>query len=121
MKTAKEIEKEILENTQKITRLNKDIDERIEVKRKKSQVKQLKKKNTLLKQLVLYLKTNPREEFIKQELSSVKQKIDSIENKFGEWYEGKEGKHKNPRSTFKTQMGIPILKEQEKTLKYLLS
>jgi hypothetical protein len=121
MKTTKEIEKEIKQNTEEIIRLNKDIDERIEVKRNKSWVKQLKKKNALLKHLVLYLKTNPREEFVKQELSSIKLKISSVENRFSEWYQGKEGKFKNPRSAFKTQMGIPLLKEQEKTLKYLLS
>ncbi len=121
MKTTKEVQKKISDNAKEIIRLNKDMDEGIEIKRNKSFIKRLKKENQLLRQCELYLKTSPREEYLKNELSSLKDKINSIDSHFGEWVDFNRGKFRNLRSAYKTQMGIPRLLLQIKTLKYLIS
>jgi|GEM_PF-6900741 len=56
MKTIKEVQKEISDNAKEIIRLNKDIDDRIEVKRNKSFVKRLKKKESIIKTMRIVFK-----------------------------------------------------------------
>jgi uncharacterized protein Veg len=121
MKTAKEVEKQIKENVKILVQINKDIDERIEIKRNKSRAKAIKKENQLLRQCELYLKSNPREDYLKTELQTIKDRRTSIESHFGEWVDFNRGKFKNLNSAYKTAMGIPKLLMQIKTLKYLLS
>lgn len=99
----------------------KDIDQKIEVKRNKSKIKAIKKENQLLRQCELYLKTKPREDYLRSELKTIKDRISSIESHFGEWADFNRGKFKTLNSAYKTQMGIPKLLLQIKTLKYLLS
>jgi len=121
MKTTKEVEKQIKENAKILVQINKDIDERIEIKRNKSRAKVIKKENQLLRQCLLYLKTNPRENYLKTELQTIKNRMSSIESHFGEWADLNRGKFKNLRTAYKSAMGIPKLLMQIKTLKYLLT
>ena len=120
MKTVKEIQKQIKENANLLVAINKDIDDRIEVKRNKATAKRIKKENQLLRQCELYIKSNPREEYLKNELKTLKERISSIESHFGEWAETNSGKFKNLYSAYKKAMGIPRIQMQIKTLKYLL-
>lgn len=121
MKTAEQVRKEIKENADALVLINKDIDAKIEVKRNKSRIKALKKENQLLKQCELYLKTSPREEYLRGELQSIKERISSIGSHFGTWCDFNRGKFKNLNSAYETAMGIPKLQMQVKTLKYLLN
>jgi len=109
MKTAKEVSDHIKSNAVTM----KDIEGTPLFKR-------LKKENQLLRQCELYLKTSPREEYLKSELSFIKIMIDSINSHYSAWIQFNSGKFKNPQTAYKIQMGIPILQAKIKTLKYLL-
>jgi hypothetical protein len=121
MKTVKEIQKQIKENAALLIQINKDIDEKIEIKRNKSRIKAIKKENQLLRQCELYIKSSPREEYLRDGLKTLKERVSSIESHFGEWADINSGKFKNLRSAYKNSMGIPRIKSQISTLKYLLS
>jgi len=120
MKTVIDIKKEIKENAERIILANKDIDQKINVKGNKSLIKRIEKENQLLRQCELYLKTNPREEYLKSEIVTLKDRVNSINSHFGEWVEFNGGKFKNLQSAYKTQTGIPKILLQIKTLKFLL-
>lgn len=105
----KEINKIILEykNTLKISENN-------------SKIKRLDARFSFLKRMLTYLESSPREEYLIESKNTILKKLDSIERDYDQWklYNGK--KHKNPIKAYRKECGVSTLKNQLKTLNYLL-
>lgn len=84
-------------------------------------IKRLDKRFSFLKHMVIYLESNPREEFLKEQKEKILTKISSIENGYEEWKVYNEKKHKNPLKQYRKECGVSDLKNKLKTLNYLLN
>ena|SRR5664279_490468 len=111
MKTVKEIDQEIS-----------DILKSLKKDSKEGEVKKAKRDVAFLRQIRLYLITDPREEFIKSELNEVQRKIDLIPTHYEGWKVGKTlTKYKDPYAIYCNEMHLPDLRAQIKTLEFILS
>lgn len=78
---------------------------------------QIKNNISNLRAVELYLKTEPREEFIRSERERLQTEIKILENRFKEWQQSR------PCSTFReyeNYMHIPGKRAQLRQLKYIL-
>lgn len=105
MKTISEIRVEIgsLEDTIKTNEL------------KPAQVTRLKNKIVYLRSIILYLETNPSEEFLKSEINKNEEKIKRRQNEIPGSAFGKELR------AIEKDLGIIHLREQVSTMHYILS
>lgn len=114
MKTKNQLKKEIEENKKPM--FEKDITKRI-------YNRHLKIHNELFK-LLMYLETDPNEIFLKQEKERISNLIALKESQFQNWSGGvcpQNVEHKNRRQLFNREIGITNLKNQLKTINYLLT
>ena len=83
----------------------------------------LTKRLDFLKTILLYLNTNPSEELINKEIAKLNKKLEILELRYTTWIsENPEARGlKNPRPAFDTAFEIPRIKNQLKTLNYILS
>lgn len=111
MKTATEITKEI----DKITRsINKNSP--------KSEVDSAKRKIVFLREIKLYLDTNPSEECVKQQKEEVQRRIELLPTHFEGWKTGRVlTKYKDPYASYCSEMGLQTMNAQIKTLNFILS
>ena len=69
----------------------------------------------------MYLETNPRPEFVQKELETVLLRIGRMDAGYIDWSAGRQlTAYKDPKKAYTNEMGLPQLKEQMKTLKYIL-
>lgn len=92
----------------------------------KREVSKLEKEMTNLIYCIQYLETNPRQEFIESEAARIEKDITRIgtEEYYKQWINGNKDRHqslKDPRKAYENDMNLPILKQQLKTLKFILS
>jgi hypothetical protein len=110
MKTVKEIDKEI-----------NDITKSLKKDSVKAEVDKAKRDIVFLRQIKFYLETEPREDFVKEQLKSVQIRIENIMSHYEAWTVGKTlTKFSDPKKVYLNEMGLPTLNSQEKTLKYIL-
>jgi hypothetical protein len=111
MKTVEEIEKEIS-----------DTIESIKKESTKAEIGRAKRDIEFLRQIKRYLETNPREEFVKQEIIVVQTRIENINRNFEAWKIGRSlTQYKDPYSAYLTACGIQGMKASLKTLQFILS
>jgi len=116
MKTINDINKEIEEAHKLLVESS-----RIDTKKAKNICKRLNKQLRFLKFIKTYLETNPRPEFVQKELESVVLRIGRIDGGYMIWAAGRAlTAYKDPKKAYTNEMGLPQLKEQMKTLKYIL-
>lgn len=75
-----------------------------------------------LQQVKYYLQTNPSEEFIKNQLKSLENKLDLINDNYFKWFNADDRNKilKNPKQTYNTIMETKKILAQIKTLKYII-
>ena len=75
-----------------------------------------------LRDIIYYLETNPSEEFIWQEVQTLKEKIARIEEGYNSWLSFLPSSHtiENPEAKYRSEMGLATLKNQLKNLTYIL-
>ena len=85
------------------------------------EAKRLTEKIAALRRCRLYLESNPRPEFIKETIGTIKGRLMSIEEKYHLWYQYKGSRVRNPKAAYNTEMKVKTLEAQLKTLEYLMS
>ena len=116
MKTIQDINKEITDAHKIMVEMDK-----LSTKKAKNICKRLNKRIKQLKFIKLYLESNPRPEFVQNEKDTVLRHIASIDSGYVLWAAGRFlTAYKDPKKAYTNDMGLPALKEQLKTLKYIL-
>jgi hypothetical protein len=104
-----------------IEEINREIKEiRDNVKSAQKTTSAQKSRVEFLKQMKSYLETNPKEEFVRSESERIKNLIDSKSSQYEIWLQTTINKGGKLRDTFETEMGIPSLRQQLKTLNWIL-
>jgi len=107
MKTAKEIETEI-------SIVRKEIKDGKSIRRNKARI-------VFLRQCKLYIETDPSLSYLNSEVETIKFKIKVLDERYPAWCAQKNlSQWKNPLSHYRSEAGIPLLKSQLKTLKFIL-
>jgi hypothetical protein len=86
--------------------------------------KLLAKKNKFLQEIIMYLETNPKLEFLQSERNRLSKLISSKEEQYDYWSRNicdKSLEVKKRKSTFDRELGITNLKRQLKTIKFILT
>jgi hypothetical protein len=86
--------------------------------------KLLAKKNKFLQEIIMYLETNPKLEFLQSERDRLSKLISSKEEQYDYWSRNicdKSLEVKKRKSTFDRELGITNLKRQLKTIKFILT
>lgn len=89
----------------------------------KRQMEKSAKRIENLRACILYLETNPTEQFMNKQLTQLKKNVDVINSGFGAWRRNnpKDAEVSNPKSKYETMMGMKTIKAQIKNLNYLLA
>ncbi len=88
------------------------------------EVKKLSKRLEYLNGIKFYLESQPSENFLKSNLNEIKKRIASLSSGFGEWLKSVDKKDSDPKklkTRFNTEMGLGKMKNQIKTLEFILS
>ena len=116
MKTLNDINKEILEAHAIMVEADK-----LSTKKAERLYKKMNKQIIWLKHIKRYLESNPRPEFVQSELETIIMRIGRIDEGYLIWAAGRAiTSYKDPKKAYTNEMGLPTLKEQMKTLKYIL-
>jgi hypothetical protein len=116
MKTIQDINKEIIDTHKLLVET-----EKVKTKKGKRLFLKFNKQLIFLKHIKRYLETNPRPEFVQKQLEDVVFRIGHIDDQYLIWQAGRQlTTYKDPKKAYTNEMGLPILKEQLKTLKYIL-
>ncbi len=97
-----------------------------EMKDKKTSIKKYKSisvKNQKIKELIMYLETAPKEDFLRSERIRMEGIVTAKESQYAHWSSNicpDSVEVKNRRSMFNTELGLVALKRQIKTLSYIL-
>lgn len=113
MKSIQELKTEISENQKQMS--DSEITDR--------KYNSLSKKNELLSSIIMYLETNPKEEFLKADKSRMLKIIASKESQYAYWSSNicpDDVDVKKRRSIFNRELGLTALKRQVKTISYIL-
>ena len=128
MRTAEEIENEIDGNIEYLVRLQDKISQGrksdTETKRNKAEFNRVLKENALLREILFYLKTNPREEFIVSERDKIQKILQAKNEQFLYWKKNvcpADVPEKKIRSHYNKEQGILFLQKQLKTLNLILN
>lgn len=112
MKTIQEIQKEIV-----------DIEKFCATDRAtKRQMASGAKRIENLRSCIMYLETNPSQEFMLKQLAQLKDKVSIINSGFSSWKSNnpKDAEVNNPKSKYETMMGLKTIKSQIKNLNYMI-
>jgi hypothetical protein len=115
MKTITQIDSEIQESAKE---LGNELSTSCRTNRRATAIK---KNIAKLRQYKLYLQTNVREEYLKSSKDVLEKRIESISEKYYLWVGENATKYKDPYSRYNEETGINIMREQLKTVEYLLS
>ncbi len=88
-----------------------------------SELKKLRKENQFIKSMILYLESNPSEEYLKNELSRLSLIVKSKLEQFEYWKQNicaKNIEEKKMKTVFKQELGLTDIEKRIKTLKYLI-
>lgn len=127
MKTINEVKNEISQILLDINDLNKEFRAMQKqgggVKRISGKIKKQNQRIKELKQLILYLESNPSPEFLQCQKDDLNKKIKAVEERFQEWMKWNSSKVKgpNPRKYYEKHFEIPEMKNKVKTIDYLLT
>lgn len=80
----------------------------------------LKIRHAKLKPIILILGTNPKEAFLRTQLDEQIHKLEVIEKRYTEWAKEEARKYDNPKTVYRTTMGINDIKKRIKVLKEIL-
>lgn len=86
----------------------------------KIEKRRLKIRHAKLKPILLILQTNPREEFLKDQLEEQVRKLKILEDRYSEWLKSNASKHDNPAAAYRSEVGIGDIKKRIKVLKSIL-
>lgn len=114
MKNISELKQEILDNQKTMK------DEKTTNRKYNS----LSKKNERIREIIMYLETSPREEYLKNEKTRMLKIIKSKESEYDYWSGNvcaKEIETKKRKAIFNRENGLTTLKRQIKTISYILS
>lgn len=111
-------------NMRKISELEHEIkrlvDSRHELE-KPRQISQAGKKVSFLKMCVEYLRNQPTEEYIEKEYDRLEARLKKIEKDYANFKPAKAVSEKEKRKEFENLHKIPLLKEQMRTLRFILN
>ncbi|MET7253441.1 hypothetical protein [Dyadobacter fermentans] len=99
----------------------------VKLKPEDKEFKQNKKRIEYLNECVLYLETSPTEEFLEREVKRLEANIVYIDKQFDKWLSRQhfsaQAPHQRQKSkkTFEKESGIPKLRQQLKTIEFLLN
>lgn len=81
------------------------------------------KRLKLLLNCAYYLETQPTEAFVFQSIKSLERQLELSTSKFREWFQNTPGSSqlKNAKSAYENEMGVPTMKRQLSTLKFLMA
>lgn len=85
-----------------------------------ARAKSLRKELAFYKTFILYLEINPRKEYLDQQLEAVLKRLQLLEDRFYAWRAGKPRGMAELKAKYRAEVGIPTLKQQIKTLKFLV-
>jgi hypothetical protein len=110
MKTLKQINEEIRE---------------VELKLKdckgKGKIRRYSREIARLRQLRIYLEFTPSQTYLEQTRDALAKNIIILSGRYNAWISTRNASHyKNPKTAFMTEMGIPGMRNQLSTLRYLL-
>ena len=112
----------------KIEQLQNEISENIKLMKQKKEnnlsYRSIVKKNNNLKFYLMYLQTNPSEEYLKTQKNSIQKIINSKKSQFNHWSENvcPQNVHVTKRrSLFNKELGINELRNRLQALDYILS
>jgi hypothetical protein len=90
---------------------------------KKVAENRVRKRLAMLRECLSYLETNPKEEFVRQQLEEVGYKIERRMSQFDEqkWKDKDLRDLKKAKKEHEKEFGVPRLREQEGALKYLIT
>ncbi len=113
-----------MKTTQEVNRL---IDDNVVIMKKQDTplktYKSLAKKNKFLQEIIMYLETNPRAEFLEFEKRRITSIISAKESQYEYWSKNicdKSLEVTKRKSTFDRELGIKNLKNQLKTINFIL-
>lgn len=115
MRTIKEVSGEIKNLRKYALKSKSDGDE----KESKKAIREV----NFLKNVLWYLETSPREEFLKSELIKLTKRVDNINEHYANWLKNDKPPSVLPekaKSFYAKEMGVPLLKSQIKTITYIL-
>ena len=75
-----------------------------------------------MKQIILYLESNPSPQFLQHQKDDLSKKIKAVDERFQEWIKWNYSKVKgpNPKKYYEKHFEIPEMKNKVKTIDYLL-
>lgn len=128
MKTIEEVKNEIDGNMEYLERLHEKISKGVktsrEVKMHQRDFNRVIKENAILREILMYLQTNPKEEFIISEREKVQKVLASKNFQFTFWVRNccpDDLPVNKRRSVYNKEQGITILQHQLKTLNLILN
>lgn len=74
-----------------------------------------------LKQIRLYLQTEPTKDAIQNQLNLLNKKLETIEERFSLWKVQRVGSDDDLRAQYRRECGVAQLRSQRKTLEFILS
>lgn len=90
-------------------------------------ISKARKRMTLLKEVVLYLESNPNKEFVESEQAKISERIRKIKSEFPAWKKAQTKEflqsmtETKQKSKYHLDMGLKTLNSQLQTLNYILS
>ena len=76
-----------------------------------------------LQQVKYYLESRPSEEFLNSQLLALENKLDLINKNFKPWFDAdpKNRRHEKPLAVYEKEMDVKKIKDQLKTITYILA
>lgn len=91
----------------------------IEIKKFKKVFNKNNTRAIFLKQCIMYLEKDPSQDFITAEIARLRNKLSLINLGYAGWL--MPDNCKTPKTQYESEAGVPLIKQQIKTLSFLLS
>jgi septal ring factor EnvC (AmiA/AmiB activator) len=112
MKTIKDIDKEI-DGKRRSLKQALDTSDMATARRIRSEMEHLRLCRN-------YLETNPRKDYLEQQIEDTEKRLHILEDRFSSWRAGKIGSIAELMAKYRTEAGIPTIRKQLNTLKFLV-
>lgn len=74
-----------------------------------------------LKQMKFYLATEPRKEFLQNQIEELKRKLEIIDGRFFQWKAQRVGSEDDLRAQYRREMKVADIRKQIRTMEFILS